>query len=135
MGRLTGCERSNCDDGEENAKTSWPQSRLAAHSANRRFDSHDIYLRPAQAAGIFVFQTLAIAGLLPIGALIISGNPIAFGLLSIAFIQFCRLFLTTVLSVALQPASVGRCMVDHRGYARNCGRASSVRVRPHHLTT
>jgi hypothetical protein len=86
MDRLTGCERSNRDDGEENAKTSWPQSRLAAHSANRRFDSHDIYLRPAQAAGIFVFQTLAIAGLLPIGALIISGNPIAFGLLSIAFI-------------------------------------------------
>jgi len=34
---------------------------------------------PLQAADIFVFQTFAIAGLLPIiaGALIISGNPIA----------------------------------------------------------
>ena len=54
---------------------------------------------PLQAAGIFLFQTFAIAGLLPIiaGALIISGNPIAFGLLSIAFIAnfvvyFLRLY-------------------------------------------
>ena len=54
---------------------------------------------PLQAADIFVFQTFAIAGLLPIiaGALIISGNPIAFGLLSIAFIAnfvvyFLRLY-------------------------------------------
>jgi hypothetical protein len=43
---------------------------------------------PLQAAGIFLFQTFAIAGLLVIigGALIISGNPIALGLMSIAFI-------------------------------------------------
>jgi hypothetical protein len=54
---------------------------------------------PLQAAGIFLFQTFAIAGLLVIigGALIISGNPLAFGLMSIAFIAnfvvfFFRLF-------------------------------------------
>jgi len=54
---------------------------------------------PLQAAGIFVFQTFAIAGLLVIigGTLIISGHPIAFGLMSIAFITnfvafFLRLF-------------------------------------------
>ena len=54
---------------------------------------------PLQAAGIFLFQTFAIAGLLVIigGALIISGNPFAFGLMSIAFIAnfvvfFFRLF-------------------------------------------
>jgi len=43
---------------------------------------------PLQAAGVFLFQTFAIAGLLAIigGALIISGNPIALGLMSIAFI-------------------------------------------------
>jgi hypothetical protein len=54
---------------------------------------------PLQAAGIFLFQTFAIAGLLVIigGALIISGNPFAFALMSIAFIAnfvvfFFRLF-------------------------------------------
>ena len=54
---------------------------------------------PLQAADIFVFQTFAIAGLLPIIAavLIISGNPIALGLMSIAFIAnfvvyFLRLY-------------------------------------------
>ena len=54
---------------------------------------------PLQAAGIFVFQTFAIAGLLAIigGALIISGNPIAIGLLSIALaanltVFFLRLY-------------------------------------------
>ena len=54
---------------------------------------------PLQAAGIFVFQTFAIAGLLVIigGALIISCNPIALGLMSIAFITnfvvfFLRLY-------------------------------------------
>ena len=54
---------------------------------------------PLQAAGIFLFQTFAIAGLLVIvgGALLISGNPIAFGLMSIAFIAnfvvfFLRLY-------------------------------------------
>ena len=54
---------------------------------------------PFQAAGIFVFQTFAIAGLLAIigGALIISGNPIAIGLLSIALaanltVFFLRLY-------------------------------------------
>jgi hypothetical protein len=43
---------------------------------------------PLQAAGIFLFQTFAIAGLLAIigAAMIISGNPIAFVLMSIAFI-------------------------------------------------
>ena len=43
---------------------------------------------PLQAAGIFLFQTFAIAGLLVIigGALVISGNPIALALLSIAFL-------------------------------------------------
>ena len=54
---------------------------------------------PLQAAGIFVFQTFAIAGLLAIigAALIISGNPIALGLMSIALIAnlivfFLRLY-------------------------------------------
>jgi hypothetical protein len=54
---------------------------------------------PLQATGMFVFQTFAIAGLLVIvgGTLIISGNPIALGLMSIAFIAnfavvFFRLF-------------------------------------------
>jgi hypothetical protein len=54
---------------------------------------------PLQAAGIFLFQTFAIAGLLVIigGALIISGNKIALGLMSVAFIAnfavfFFRLF-------------------------------------------
>ena len=54
---------------------------------------------PLQAAGIFLFQTFAIAGLLVIvgGALLISSNPIAFGLMSIAFIAnfvvfFLRLY-------------------------------------------
>src|SRR6478736_3119356 len=43
---------------------------------------------PLQAAGIFLFQRFAIAGLLVIigGALIISGNPFALVLMSIAFI-------------------------------------------------
>ena len=49
---------------------------------------------PLQAAGIFLFQTFAIAGLLVIigGALIISGKPIAFGLMSIAFIANFAVF-------------------------------------------
>jgi hypothetical protein len=54
---------------------------------------------PLQAAGIFVFQTFAIGGVLAIigVAMIISGSPIALGLLSIAFIAnfvvfFLRLY-------------------------------------------
>ena len=49
---------------------------------------------PLQAAGIFVFQTFAIAGLFAIigGALFISGNPIALGLLSIALIANFAVF-------------------------------------------
>jgi hypothetical protein len=49
---------------------------------------------PLQAAGFFVFQTFAIAGLLVIvgGALIISGNAIALGLMAIAFIANCAVF-------------------------------------------
>jgi hypothetical protein len=54
---------------------------------------------PLQAAGIFLFQALGIAGLLAIigGALFISGNPIARGLMSIAFVAnlvvfFLRLY-------------------------------------------
>ncbi len=49
---------------------------------------------PLQAAGIFVFQTFAIAGLLVIigGALIISGNRIAVGLMSIALIANFAVF-------------------------------------------
>ena len=54
---------------------------------------------PLQAAGIFLFQTFAIAGLLVIigGALLISSNPIALGLMSFAFIAnlvvfFLRLY-------------------------------------------
>ena len=54
---------------------------------------------PLQATGIFVFQTFVITGLLAIvgGAMVISGNPIAVGLMSIAFIAnfvvfFLRLF-------------------------------------------
>ncbi len=83
---------------------------------------------PLQAADIIVFQTFAIAGLLPIiaGVLIISGNPIALGLMSIAFIANFVVLLTAVLSMALQPSPVGRRMVDHRGHPPNCGRPSSV---------
>ena len=49
---------------------------------------------PLQAAGIFLFQTFAIAGLLAIigGAMFISGNPIALGLMSIAFIANFAVF-------------------------------------------
>jgi hypothetical protein len=54
---------------------------------------------PLQAAGYFLFQTFGIAGLLVIigGALLISGSPIALGLMSIAFIAnfvvfFLRLY-------------------------------------------
>jgi hypothetical protein len=54
---------------------------------------------PLQAAGIFVFQTFAIAGLLAMigGALLISASPVALGLMSIAFIAnsvvfFMRLY-------------------------------------------
>ena len=37
-------------------------------------------------------------------------------------------------TVALQPAPVGRRMVDHRGHSRSCGRSGSVRRRPHQLS-
>jgi hypothetical protein len=49
---------------------------------------------PLQAAGISLFPAFAIAGLLAIigGALIISGNPIALGLMSIAFIANFAVF-------------------------------------------
>ena len=49
---------------------------------------------PLQAAGFFLFQTFVIAGLLAIvgGALIISGSPIALGLMSIAFIANFAVF-------------------------------------------
>jgi hypothetical protein len=49
---------------------------------------------PLQAAGVFVFQTFAIAGLLAIigAALIISGNPIAIGLMSIALFANLAVF-------------------------------------------
>src|SRR6478609_5994299 len=49
---------------------------------------------PLQAAGIFLVQTFAIAGLLAIigGALIISRSPIALGLMSIAFIANFAVF-------------------------------------------
>ena len=43
---------------------------------------------PLQAAGVFLFQTFAIAGMLAIigAAMLISRNPIALGLMSIAFV-------------------------------------------------
>jgi hypothetical protein len=54
---------------------------------------------PLQAAGFFLFQSFGIAGLLVFigGTLLISGNPIALGLMSIAFIAnfvvfFLRLY-------------------------------------------
>ena len=54
---------------------------------------------PLQATGLFVFQTFVVTGLLAIigGTIVISGNPIAVGLMSIAFIAnfvvfFFRLF-------------------------------------------
>ena len=49
---------------------------------------------PLQAAGFFLFQTFAIAGLLAIigGALMISGNLIALGLMSIAFVANFAVF-------------------------------------------
>ena len=49
---------------------------------------------PLHAAGIFLFHAFAIAGLLAIigGTLLISGNPIALGLMSIAFIANLAVF-------------------------------------------
>ena len=49
---------------------------------------------PLQAAGVFLFQTFAIAGLLVIigGALIISSNPLAVGLMSMALIANFAVF-------------------------------------------
>ena len=49
---------------------------------------------PLQAAGVFLFQTFAIAGMLAIigAAMLISRNPIALGLMSIAFIANCVVF-------------------------------------------
>ena len=92
---------------------------------------------PLQAAGIFLFQTFAIAGLLVIiaGALIVSGNPFAFVLMSIAFIAnfvvfFFRLFYPWPYNLHLLAAA----WLIHRGHSRNCGRSGSVRGRPHHLS-
>jgi hypothetical protein len=49
---------------------------------------------PLQAAGVFIFQTFAIAGLLVMigGALMISRNPLALGLMWIAFIANFTVF-------------------------------------------
>jgi hypothetical protein len=49
---------------------------------------------PLQATGVFFFQTFAIAGLLAIigGALLISGNPVALALTSIAFVANFAVF-------------------------------------------
>ena len=54
---------------------------------------------PFQGAGVFLFQTFAIAGMLAVigGAMLISRNPIALGLMSIAFVAnlfvfFLRLY-------------------------------------------
>jgi CheY-like chemotaxis protein len=49
---------------------------------------------PLQAAGIFLFQTFAIAGLLVIitAALVISGNPVALALMVIAFVANLTVF-------------------------------------------
>jgi len=49
---------------------------------------------PLQAAGIFLFHAFAIAGLLAIigGMLVISGNPIALGFMSIAFMANFAVF-------------------------------------------
>ena len=49
---------------------------------------------PLQAAGVFIFQTFAIAGLLVMigGALMISRNPLALGLMWIAFIANFAVF-------------------------------------------
>ena len=99
---MTPRDRSNghdCRTHEQTAPIASQQSRLVAHASDRCVDAHDIVFAPLQAAGIFLFQTFAIAGLLVIiaGALIISGNPFAFALMSIAFIAnfvvfFFRLF-------------------------------------------
>ena len=50
---------------------------------------------PLQATGVFFFQTFAIAGLLAIigGALLISANPIALALMSIAFMANFTVFI------------------------------------------
>ena len=50
---------------------------------------------PLQAVGLFLFQALAVAGLLSIisGALLISSHPITFALLSIAFVANLVVFL------------------------------------------
>ena len=71
MGKLHQLRRSNRD---------WLLTLLTVVLAFMTF-----VFAPLQAAGIFLFQTFAIAGLLVIvgGALIISGNPFAFGLMSI----------------------------------------------------
>ena len=92
---------------------------------------------PLQAAGIFLFQTFAIAGLLAIigGALVISGNPIALGLMSIAFIAnfavfFFRLYYPWPYNLHLLAGAWLIIAVTHR----NSGRSGSVRGRPHHLS-
>ena len=73
--------------------------RLAAHADDRDLDLIIFVFAPLQAAGVFLFQTFAIAGMLAIigGAMLISRNPIALGLMSIAFIAnfvvfFLRLY-------------------------------------------
>ena len=89
---------------------------------------------PLQAAGIFLFQTFAIAGLLVIigGALIISGNPIALGLMSIAFIAnfvvfFFRLFYPWPYNLHLLAAACScRCGKEFRAAAD----WRAVRLRP-----
>jgi hypothetical protein len=99
MDRLTGRERSNRDDGEQTAPIRRQQSRWLLTLLTVVLTLMIFVFAPLQAADILVFQTFAIAGLLPIiaGVLIISGNSIAIELMSIAFITnfvvyFLRLY-------------------------------------------
>jgi hypothetical protein len=59
---------------------------------------------PLQAAGVLLFQTFAIAGMLAIigAAMLISRNPIALGLMSIAFIANCVVFFLEAVSKGVE---------------------------------
>ena len=96
-------------------------------SADRGFDTHDICLRSAAGSGHFRVSDVCNCGIASDyrrGADHFRQPNRARVDVDRIHYQFCRLFLTAVLSVALQPAHVGRRVVDHRGHPR---RASPCR--------
>ena len=92
---------------------------------------------PLQAAGVFVFQTFAIAiasHYRRSGGYFRQPHRTRAHVDSVRCQPF-RLFLPSVLPVALQPASAGRRMAGHCSYSWNCGGSRSLRERPHHLSS